>query len=123
MSIDTTKLPELIRQRKQHVRGQIGDVEQVLAEIEADLRGEVDDIVNRRGRGEAIIPEIDYRLIREGKVTEAAKAEIRRRGTAVVRNVFPRSQAEAWNQSVGDYLARNDYLNKAATRDAGDRYF
>ena len=42
---------------------------------------------------------------------------------AVVRNVFPRSQAEAWDEGIGDYLARNDYVSKAATRDAGDRYF
>jgi hypothetical protein len=62
-------------------------------------------------------------LIRDGKVSDATKADIRRRGAAVVRNVFPRTQAEAWNQQIGDYLARNDYLNKAATRDAGDRYF
>ena len=84
---------------------------------------EVDDIASRRARGESIIPELDFSLIREGKVSDATKAEIRRRGAVVVRNVFPRAQAESWNQQIGDYLARNDYLNKAATRDAGDRYF
>src|SRR3989337_1947280 len=123
MSIDVTKLPELIRDRKRQVRLQIGDVERILAEIETDLRAEVEEIATRRTHGEPIIPELDYRLVREGKVSDTVKAEIRRRGTAVVRNVFSRSQAEAWNQAVGDYLARNNYVNKAAARDAGDRYF
>jgi hypothetical protein len=123
MSIDVAKLPELIRNKKRQARLRIGDVERILAEVEADLRAEVDEIATRRARGEAIIPELDYRLVREGKISDAAKAEVRRRGTAVVRNVFPRAQADAWNQAVSDYLARNDYVNKAATRDAGDRYF
>ena len=123
MSIDVTKLPELIRSKKRQVGLQIGDVEKVLAEIEADLRLEVDEIATRKARGEPVIPELDYRLVREGKVPDTLKAEVRRRGAAVVRNVFPRSQAEAWNAAIGDYLARNDYVNKAATRDAGDRYF
>ena len=123
MSVDVSKLPDLIRQKKRQVRSQIGDVDKVLAEIEADFAAEVTDIASRRARGEAIIPELDFSLIRDGKVSDATKAQIRRHGAAVVRNVFPRAQAEAWNQQIGDYLARNDYLNKAATRDAGDRYF
>ncbi|HEV8390369.1 MAG TPA: YbiU family protein, partial [Dongiaceae bacterium] len=123
MSIDVTKLPELIRDKKREARLRIGDVEKVLGEIEADLRVEVDEIAGCRARGEAIIPELDYHLVREGKVPETVKAEIRRRGAAVVRNVFPQSQAEIWNEAVGHYLTRNDYVAKAATRDAGDRYF
>lgn len=123
MSVDVTKLPDLIRDKKRRARGQIGDVEKVLKEIEADLAAEVEDIASRRAKGQGIVPEIDFNLIRDGRVSDATKAEIRRRGAVVVRNVFSRAQAEAWNQQIGDYLARNDYLAKAATRDAGDRYF
>ena len=123
MSIDVAKLPDLIRDRKRQIRLQIPNIDYVLSEIEADLRREVETIATARERDEPVIPELDYKLVRDGKVPEAVKAEIRRRGTAVVRNVFPRGQAEAWNQQIGDYLARNDYLNKASTRDAGDRYF
>lgn len=123
MSVDVTKLPELIRDKKRQVRSRIADVERVIAEVEADLRAEAEDIAARRAGGESIIPEIDYRLVREGKVPDSAKAEIRRCGAAVVRNVFPRAQAEAWNQAIGDYLTHNDYISKASTRDAGDRYF
>ena len=123
MSIDVAKLPELIKARKREIRLRIADISRTIGQVEADLRAEVEEIVARRARGEAVIPELDYRLIREGKVPEGIKAEIRRRGAAVVRNVFPRSQAEAWNEGIGDYLASNDYVTKAATRDAGDRYF
>ncbi len=123
MSIDVAKLPDLIREKKRQIRLRISNIDQVLSEIEADLRREVEAIAAARGRGEPVIPELDYKLVRDGKVPEAVKAEIRRRGTAVVRNVFPQQQAETWNQEVGDYLERNNYANKAATRDAGDRYF
>jgi hypothetical protein len=123
MSVDVANLSELIRDRKRRARSQVGDVEKVLKEIEADLAAEVEDIASRRAKGQVIIPEIDFSLVRDGRVSDATKAEIRHRGAAVVRNVFSRAQAEAWNQQIGDYLARNDYVNKAATRDAGDRYF
>lgn len=123
MSIDVSKLSDLIREKKNQTRRQIGDVDKVLAAIEADLRAEVDEIATRRARGEAVIPEIEFAQVRAGAVSDAAKSEIRRRGVAVIRDVFPRSQAAAWNEEIGDYLARNDYVTKAATRDAGDRYF
>ncbi len=122
MSIDVTKLPDLIRDTKRQIKRQISNVEQTLSEIEEDLRREVETIADARARGEAIIPELDYKIVREGKVPDTVKAAIRRRGAAVVRKVIPRPQAEAWNQAVGDYLARNDYVNKA-TRVAGDKYF
>ena len=123
MSVDVSKLSELIRDKKRRARSKIGDIDKVLNEIEADLAAEVEDIASRRAKGQGIIPEIDFSLIRDARVSDATKAEIRRRGAVVVRNVFSRAQAEAWNQQIGDYLARNDYLAKAATRDAGDRYF
>jgi Protein of unknown function (DUF1479) len=123
MSIDVAKLPELIRNKKRQVRLNLSNIDRVLSEAEADMRREVEAIAATRDRGEPVIPELDFKAVREGKVSEAAKAEIRRRGAAVIRNVFPRAQAEAWNQAVGEYLARNDYAHKAATRDAGDRYF
>ncbi|HJR21231.1 MAG TPA: YbiU family protein, partial [Dongiaceae bacterium] len=123
MSLDVSRLPELIRDKKRQAKSRIGDVEKVLAEVAADLAAEVEDIASRRARRESVIPELDFSQIRDGKVSDATKAQIRQRGTAVVRNVFPRAQAEAWNQQIGDYLASNDYLNKAKTRDAGDRYF
>lgn len=123
MGINVAKLPELIRDKKRQVWSRISGIDQVLSEIEADMRREVDAIAGARARGEAIIPELDYKSVREGKVSEAVKAAVRRRGAAVVRNVFPRAQAEAWNQAVGEYLERNDYVKKAASRDAGDRYF
>lgn len=122
MSIDASNLPGLIRDTKRQVKLQISNIDRTLSEIETDFRGEVESIVAARDRGEAIVPELDYKLVREGEVPEAVKAKIRQRGAAVVRNVFPRAQAEDWNQAVGDYLARNDYVNKS-TRVAGDKYF
>jgi ferritin-like metal-binding protein YciE len=58
MSIDVSRLPELIREKKRETRARIGDVEKVLAEVEADLRADVDEIAALRARGEAVIPEM-----------------------------------------------------------------
>src|SRR5262245_59186306 len=106
MGIDVSELPDLIRDKKRTARQQIADVDRDLAETEADLRIDVDEIAAKRARGQPIIPELDFADVRAGKVSDALKAEIRRRGAAVIRNVFPRSQADAWNEQIDDYLAR-----------------
>ena len=44
MSIDVSRLPELIRNKKRQVRARIGDVEALLAHIEADLLEDIEEI-------------------------------------------------------------------------------
>src|ERR1700760_4465828 len=82
--------------------------------------GEAKDAVSRaadklrtdNAAGRPTIPEIAYRDIREGKVSDATRAAIRSSGCAIVRGVFPASQATDWFHEVGRYLEDNDYERK-----------
>lgn len=51
-----------------------------------------------------------------GRLPDAARAAIARRACVVVRNTFDRDQAEAWNEEIGDYLARNSFERHFAER-------
>jgi hypothetical protein len=42
-----------------------------------------------------VIPSVEFQAVRDGKVSAAVRDEIRRRGAAVIRNVFSREQAAA----------------------------
>ena len=48
-----------------------------------------------------------------GNISTATLAEIRHRGTVVVRNVVPRDQALDWKERIKDYVAANKERVKA----------
>src|SRR5215831_10620362 len=114
MSLIVNDLAATVRATKRELKQQLPDVKTVFAEVEENLRREVEDVVEARERGRPVIPSVGFTAVREGKVPESVKAEIRRRGAAVIRGVFSREQAAAWNEAIGEYLARNRYHEQPA---------
>src|SRR5262245_61640335 len=109
MSINAQQLTGTIIATKQLLRNNLPGYASVFAEVEGHIRREVENIQNRCARGESVIPELDYAVIAAGRVSAAQEREIKRRGAVVVRQVFPRAQAAAWNEELGEYLLRNGY--------------
>jgi hypothetical protein len=122
MSLIVNDLAAAIRTTKRELGTQIPVVKKVFGEVEDYVRREVDDIVGARERGRPVIPSIEYAAIRAGTIPDAAKEEVRRRGAVVVRGVFSRAQAAAWNEAIGEYLARNRYHEQPADPSL-DKYF
>ena len=93
--------------------------------------GEAKDAVSRAAdklrtdsaAGRPTIPEIEYRDIKAGGVSDATRAGIRSSGCAIVRGVFPASQATDWFHEVGRYLEDNDYERKEVEKRGLDKYF
>ena len=93
--------------------------------------GEVKDHVSRAAdairedtaAGRPVIPEVDYRDIRSGSVSEGTRQAIRRAGCAVVRGVFPASVASDWFAELGAYLDTNDYEQLEVEKRSLDKYF
>ena len=73
--------------------------------------------------GRPTIPELAYRDIKDGKISDAARKAIRMTGCAVVRGVFPQSQATEWFDEVGRYLEDNAYEEKEVEKRSLDKYF
>ena len=74
------------------------------------LRDEVAAVKAETAAGGAV-PEIAYADVAAGRVSEAAKARVRRRGCVVIRAVFERAQVEAWNEEVVRYIDEVGYLS------------
>src|SRR5688572_20204416 len=68
--------------------------------IEERIRRETEIIKAETAAGRSPLPEVDFRAVKDDKVPEAIKDAIRRRGFAVIRGVYPRAQAEDWNQEL-----------------------
>lgn len=122
MSLVVHDLPAAIRATKRELRARLPDAKRIFTEVEEAMRREAGSIAEARARGEDVIPSIDYQAIRAGRISDAQKAEIRRRGAAVVRGVYSRRQAEEWNGAIGEYLAHNRYAERPADPSL-DKYF
>lgn len=110
-----------IRQMKQAMRNQIGDVEslfnQVCDKIEKELIAARED---EKTTGSAW-PEIHWRDLAENRIPIETIQKIKRRGCLVVRQNFPHDTALAWDKSMLDYLEENHF--DTVYQGTGDNYF
>ena len=99
----------------------------VLKRAYDDVRGHVartaDAIQAAVAAGRPVVPEVDYRTIRDGHVPETTRVAIRRTGCVVVRGVFPVSVASAWFDELGAYLETNRYEEREVEKRSLDLYF
>ncbi|AGN87861.1 DUF1479 domain-containing protein [Enterobacter sp. R4-368] len=110
-----------IRQMKQELRAQIGDVQQVYNRLSEQIAARVTDINALKAQGKSVWPQIAYSDIAQGKVSEAQRALIKQRGCAVIKGHFPREQALGWDRSMLDYLDQNHF--DEVYKGPGDSFF
>ena len=116
----------------------MGNPEQAVIEAKAALLARLPDCTQRmkrldqwladevaavRAEGVEAVPQIDYRDVAAGVVSEAQQNRIRRRGCVLIRGVFERQQARDWNDEIGRYIDENDYYRKAVEKAGMDQYF
>ncbi len=118
-------LPAAIVEIKQAIRARIQangrTVQDVVAEAESFLAGEVADIAATRSRGEQVWPVANFSDIAAGTVSAATRAAIHRRGCVVVKGNFDREVAAGWDSSIVDYVASNRFFE--TYRGPGDDFF
>jgi Protein of unknown function (DUF1479) len=91
--------------------------------IEDRIRNETDIIRKEVASKRSPLPEVDFSAVKNDKVSEATKNEIRKRGFAVIRGVYSRQLAEEWNDELGRYIDENHYYEKAQKKGSLDKYF
>jgi len=120
---DTTFDPgPFIRAAKASLRNNT-NAAQTFNAVKDETRKSIDDIVDRQAKHAAVIPEISFQAIHDNKVPPSDISSILQHGCVIIRNVFPRTMAEDWNQELGDYLESNDYLKHAKEKAGLDTYF
>src|SRR3954469_21442957 len=97
LNIRVDRIGEHIKALKQDLRAKLPDLKKVMAEVEDFTRREVDEIATARAARRSVVPVIDFKDVEAGTVSDATKADLRRRGVAVVRGVYPKAKAESWN--------------------------
>ena len=93
------------------------------AEVKDHVSRSADRILSDVAGGRPVVPELDYRDIRDGKVSDAARQSIRNSGCAVIRGVFPAASASGWFAELGEYLETNRYQEREVEKRSLDKYF
>jgi uncharacterized protein DUF1479 len=122
MSLVIENLPEAIRTTKQQLRAALPEYKEVFHEVEAEMRGRVEEIVSERESGHDVIPIVQYADIASGTVPAELVRKVRSRGACAVRGTFSREMATAWDDEIAAYVEKNDLDAKLANR-AEDKYF
>jgi hypothetical protein len=110
-----------IRELKKALRAQIGDVQAVFDQLTAHIETRVAEIDALKAAGKPVWPVVTYSDLADGKVTDAQREEIKRRGCAVIKGHFPREQALGWDRSMLDYLDHNQF--DEIYKGPGDNFF
>lgn len=110
-----------IRQLKQALRAQIGDVQAVFNQLSERIAARVAEINALKARGEPVWPVIPFADIKNGTLSEAQREAVKRRGCAVIKGHFPREQALGWDRSMLEYLDRNHF--DEVYKGPGDSFF
>ena len=110
---------ETIRRTKRRLRGQIGDPESALRQVEDLLRFEVSDVVSTQAHGNHVWPIVKFEDIATNRVPPESVNSIRRRGCAIVKGTFERERAEAWDAALASYIEDNDFFARYRYIDDG----
>ncbi|MEE9319084.1 MAG: YbiU family protein [Granulosicoccus sp.] len=116
------KIKDFIRSTKQKLRDS-HDTQQSFNSVQEAMLKSVNEIREATERGVSVIPELLYSDIDTEQVSLAMRQSIRHRGCVIVRGVFPEAQARDWNLEIGEYLDRNNYLEKSKKKTGLDNYF
>lgn len=121
-SLQIDDIPAAIRQIKAKLRRELPNYRDVFQQVEADMRRQIDALNAARDSGEHPVPQLEAEDILQGRISDQQKQLIRQRGCCTVRGVFPRQRAREWNQEVGNYLERNNFVERLKNA-AEDNYF
>jgi hypothetical protein len=92
-------------------------------EVKDHVRRAADAIREDAASGRPVVPEVEYRAIGGGSVSDRTRQAIRKAGCAVVRGVFPPAVASDWFAELVAYLEANDYERREAEKRGLDQYF
>ena len=121
MGLEIGDIKSEISQAKQRLKQRGIDYTAVFKDMSASVKREIEEIKALRDSGKQVIPEVDFNKLGAEGFSEADKNLIKKRGCVIIRNTFPSSLAQDWNEQIGDYIKAVGYYENP---DKGlDKYF
>ena len=108
---------------KQKMAPRRQELAKAFGEVRDHIARQADQIRNDQAAGRSVIPEVDYADIADNRVSVDTVDAIRRTGCAIVRGVYPETQANDWFAELCDYLDVNHYEEREVEKRSLDKYF
>ena len=112
-------VPRAVVAAQRQLRREVPDLEGRFRRTSEALRDEVAAVRAEHAAGGSV-PELAYADVAAGRVSEAQRARIKRRGCVVIRGVFDPDQIDEWNAEILRYIDDNHYFERAAARAGTD---
>ena len=123
MDLIIDNINQAIVDTKKQLKKNLPELKGIFKDLESDIKAEVSIIENLIKDGKTVIPEIHYEAINNEQVDKTIIASIKHRGCVVIRNVFPKSQVEDWNDELVEYITENGYYEQCQEKVHLDQYF
>jgi len=123
MDLIIDNINQAIVDTKKQLKKNLPELKGIFNDLESDIKAEVSLIENLIRDGKTVIPEIHYEAIKNEQVDKTIIASIKHRGCVVIRNVFPKSQIEDWNDELVEYITENGYYEQCQEKAHLDQYF
>jgi len=121
-SLKIDNIPQAIIDVKKQLRQALPNYAAVFQAVEQDIKQQIGAIRETLDRGENPVPRLHADDIIHHRVSEQQKALIKQRGVCAIHGVFSEQKATGWNQTVGDYLDNNNFVERLKHA-AEDNYF
>jgi hypothetical protein len=115
-------IPRAIKDTQRQLRASVPDLAGRYARLTEAMQDEVAAVRAETAAGGAV-PEIAYADVAAGRVSEATKARVRRRGCVVIRGVYDPAQVREWNDEIVRYIDAIGYLEQSKAKAGLDKYF
>ena len=123
MDLIIDNINQAIVDTKKQLKKNLPELKGIFKDLESDIKADVSLIENLIRDGKTVIPEINYEAIKNEQVDKTIIASIKHRGCVVIRNVFPKSQVEDWNDELVEYITENGYYEQCQEKAHLDQYF
>ncbi len=119
----TDEFRDAIRKMKAGVKGSGVNLATAFAKIDVLVEAQIRQIEAERDAGISPVPECDFADIADATVSDEIWDKVRQRGAVILRNTFDRDRVKSWNDSLMEYVARNNYFEKQTSKAGMDQYF
>jgi len=91
--------------------------------IEKEILIDVEEIEKLTMKNKKIIPEINYKNIKNKLINNEIFDLVKKRGCVVIRNVFEKEKVIEWNHEIERYIDENNYYEDQKEKADLDQYF
>ena len=122
-TFNSKEIETKIIEAKKLLQNQSGDYKKIFKDIQKYISNEVSQIQELIKNGKPVIPEIEFKSLKDKCINPLIIQNIKKRGCVIIRNVFNKEIISHWNEDLEKYIDKNNYYEDQKEKAGIDQYF